>query len=180
MIGKTKRGFSMIELMVAIVIIGLAIGPLILVLSDSNKANNASMYEEMATHYARELAHQLLRMDKDVPLIVGEANCSFKIVLESINGTSAGKLSDLNMKKPYCIALRKGANVLDYRLMVSPLIQPIFKSREIKVKKLDVSSNDVLKTGNFWNIIITIKWIDPNSGRAVEKELNMDVVIHER
>lgn len=186
MFGVKKTGFSMVELMVAIAIIGLAIGPLILVLSDSNKANKASIYEEMATHYARELAHQFLRMDKDIAHIVQEAKIqtgnsalTFKEVLSPINGASSGKLSDLSKTQPYCIPIKIGGKTLDYRLIVSSLIQPAFKNRKIEIVKLSTSSNNVLKNGNFWKVIITISWADPNSGRTIPRELKLDVMLHE-
>lgn len=174
----------MIELMVAVGIIGLAVGPLIVMLSSSNKANKASIYEEMATHYARELSNQLLRMDGDIAQIVkdmrnktGNSSLTFKDIIN--NSSFILAVSDVTKTEPHTIPIQVGGNKIDYSIILSPLIQPAFKSREIEAIKLSSTSNNVLKTGNFWKIIITITWSDPNSGRTTPRVLKTDVVLHE-
>ena len=173
----------MVELVVAIAIIGLAVGPLILLLSSSNKANKASIYEEMATHYTRELASQFLRMDGDIAQLVNDAkivagsSVTFKSLIDN-SGFQSG-LSDTTKTGPYCVPFQISSNKLKYRIILSPLIQPAFKSRTVSVTKMNTGSNSVLKVGNFWKMTIKISWVDPKSGRSTPKVLTTDVVLHE-
>ncbi len=176
------KGLSMAEIVVAIFIIGLAVGPLIALLSSSNRMSNASIYEEMAVHYARELSDQILRYSSNIPEIVQDA----KTLSGSSSVTFAKILADTEFNAklenyttgPTCIPFSYNGTRLKTRIIVSPL-EKVFKKRRLEVKEVDSSSNSVLKTGKFQKVIITIAWKDPSSPGPDLREVKMGVLINE-
>ncbi len=179
---KLRFGLSMVEIMVAVFIIGLAVGPLIGVLSSSNKMSNASIYEETAVHYAREISDQLLRLAPNLNDIVGDAQSltgDSSLNLASIlndNGFRS-KLED-HLPAAEAIPLQVNGNELPVRLLISPL-DPAFTKRRITATALDTSSNTLLKVDRFWKVKIELAWVDKNSGRDSPRKVVMTVLLKE-
>ncbi|MEW6709803.1 MAG: hypothetical protein AB1403_08290 [Candidatus Riflebacteria bacterium] len=179
---KLSQGLSMVEIMVAVVIIGLAVGPLIGVLSSSNKMSNASIFEETAVHYSRELADQLLSLSPNFSDIVADAQAltgDTSINLGSIlNDTGFQTILETHGTTTTAIPLQINGNELPLRLLVSPL-EKAFTRRRIKATVLDTSANTTLKTDKFWKVQIELSWVDRNSGRNEPRHVNMSIVIKE-
>ncbi|GAB4284653.1 MAG: hypothetical protein Kow0029_31280 [Candidatus Rifleibacteriota bacterium] len=177
-----NSGLSMVEIIVAVVIIALATGPLIGVLSSSNKMSNASIFEEMAVHYARELSDQLLRLGNNFSAIVNDAR--------SLTGDSSINLASIlndpgfsarlgeHADGPKAVPLQIAGNELPVRIILSPLDKAFIK-RKISVVGMDTSSNSVLNTNKFWKVKIELAWIDKNSGRNDPREMVMDIFLKE-
>lgn len=179
---RFKHGLSMVEIAVAVLIIGLAVGPLIGVLSSSNKMSNASIYEEMAVHYARELADQLLRLSPSLDDVVTDAQSltgDSSITLASLINDSvlADRLNQYNTAAE-AVPMQINGNELPLRLVISPL-DKAFTHRKITATQLDTSSNGILKTDRFWKISIELAWIDKNSGRNEPREIIMSIMLKE-
>lgn len=180
---ESRKGVTMAEVMVAVAIIALATGPLIALLTSSNRMSNASIYEEMAVHYARELSDQLLRMDHRLSDIVNDArvnsgNSSIKLEDILTDTTFINKL-EAHETKPVCIPLQVNGTVLEQRIIVSPL-HKFFQKRRISLEEMNTSSNTVLKTGKFWKVIFTLGWKDPSAPGPALKEIKVGAFLHEK
>ncbi len=177
-----RQGLSMVEMMVAVVIIGLAIGPLLGTLSSSNKMTNASIFEEMAVHYGRELSDQLMRLSSQFSNIVDDARIAAadpSINLGNILN-DPGFMAKLEEHTPQTrpIPLQVNGTELPVRLIISPIDQAFVK-RRIVVTSLPSSTNQVLNDPGFWKICIEISWKDKLSGRDTPKEVSMAFIIKE-
>jgi hypothetical protein len=177
-----KNGLSMVEIMVSVVIIALATGPLIGVLSSSNKMSNASIYEEMAIHYGRELADQLLRLNPQLSDIVDDARI--------MTGDSSIKLDDILNDSGFqnrlenhgttaeAIPLQISGAKLPVRIIASAL-DKAFTRRRVSLESLPTSTNVLLNTGKYWKAKIELAWIDKNSGRSEPRNAIMVVFLSE-
>lgn len=177
-----RSGLSMVEIMVAVVIIALATGPLIGLLSSSNKMSNASIYEEMAVHYAREISDQLLRLSPNFSDIISDAKSltgDSSITLASIlNDSGLVARMEEHGNGPRAIPLQVNSTILPVRLVLSPL-DKAFSKRRISVTSMDTSSNTTLTVEKFWKVKIELSWRDKNSGRTDSREVNMDIFLRE-
>ncbi len=179
---NTKNGLSMVEIMVAVVIIALSVGPLIGLLSSSNRMSNASIYEEMAVHYAREISDQLLSLSpkfsdivNDARVMTGDSTLTLAAILN--DATFKSKLEE-HTDESAALSLYASGNQLPVRLIVSPL-DKAFSRRRITVSELNTSSNSVLKTDRYWKVKIELAWKDPNSGRDTPREVVMAIFLKE-
>lgn len=177
-----KSGLSMVEIMVAVFIIGLAVGPLIGVLSSSNQMSNASIYEEMAVHYAREISDQLLRLApnlidivQDAQSLTGDTSINLGTILNDPGLRS--QLED-HIAAVKAVPLQVSGNEIPQRLLISPLDQA-FTRRRITASILDTSSNGILKTDRFWKVKIEMAWVDKNSGRNSPRIVTMTILLKE-
>lgn len=179
---KNRRALSMVEIMVAVTIIALATGPLIGLLSSSNRMSNASIYEETAVHYAREISDQLLSLSTRFSDVVNDARTltgDSSITLASIlNDPGFMAMLQETRNTPAAIPLQVNGAILPLRLMISPLDQA-FTRRRITVSAVDTSSNTVLKTEKFWKVKIELGWKDRNSGRDAPREIVMAIFLKE-
>lgn len=155
------RGLSMAELMVAVTIIALAVGPLIGVLTSSNQMSNHSIYEEMSVHYCREITDQLLRLTPKIPHIVeaarkttGNSTLSFG---DLINDNGFNRLIDSEGYEGECVAFQNLGKKTDYRLFVTRMDQA-FNLRSVQASLLDSSGNSQFNEGRFWKITVTVGW----------------------
>lgn len=177
-----RRAMSMVEIMVAVVIIGLSVGPLIGLLSSSSKMSNASIYEEMAVHYAREISDQLLRFGPKFPDIISDAIAATgdsSITLATIlnDNNFRDKLEQHNSETAP-IALEAGGNTLPVRLIISPL-DPAFTRRRLTVSQMNTSANSILKVDKFWKVKIELAWKDPSAQQTEAREIVMVVFLKE-
>lgn len=179
---RFMRGLSMVEIMVAVVIIALAVGPLIGLLSSSSRMSNASIYEEMAVHYSREIADQLLRLGPQFPAIVNDARTltgDVSLNLASIlNDSSFRDQMEVASDSSAAIPLQVAGSVLPVRLMLSPL-DKAFSRRRITLADLDTSANSLLKVDKFWKVTIEMAWKDSNAGADSHRETVMVVILKE-
>ena len=156
------KGISIIEVLVAIVVISLTFGPIIHLLSASNKVSNASAYEVMASHYASEAGEQLQRMAprlKELRLKTGKTveqiltDPSFETLIGPGGGPSG---------EPYMARLPvPDPTVTDVALFLSPL-DPAFTQRKFLVNRLNNTDGalQVMKTGSgeYWDVTIILAW----------------------
>ncbi|MBF0500945.1 MAG: prepilin-type N-terminal cleavage/methylation domain-containing protein [Candidatus Riflebacteria bacterium] len=153
MMYRRGRAFSLLEVLVATVVIGLAVGPLINVLSSSNRVSNASIYEVMAVHYASELAEQLQRLSSQLKSMCNGTGKTVKQLLEDptflaeLGSFGNGSLDPQLIQIP-------GTRIT---LFLSPL-HPRFTCRTILVSKLNTTTQQILKLGTFWNATIALSW----------------------
>jgi len=177
-----RRAMSMVEIMVAVVIIGLSVGPLIGLLSSSSKMSNASIYEEMAVHYAREIADQLMQFGPKFPGIVDDAIAATGDSTINLAGilNDPGFRSKLEQHNASTmpVNLEAGGNELPVRFVLSPL-DPAFTRRRLTATELSTSSNSILKVDRFWKIKIELAWKDPASTQTSSREIVMAVFIKE-
>lgn len=154
-----KKGVSFVELMVAIVLLVMILGPLLALLSSTNKTANVSMYEILAFQYASELGEQIQRLSP----FLKELSFGTKVSLDQIlaNPQLVQALSpDPPVSGPSIIPLIKsgGANVT---LAVSGL-HPAFVSRRLCARKLQ-NQDPRLKilnaeVGEFWDLTVSLQW----------------------
>lgn len=179
---KKARGLSLVEIMVAVTIIALAVGPLIGLLSSSNRMSNASIYEEMAVHYGRELADQLLSLSPRFPAVVNDARTltsDSSLTLASILNDSGFKAKlEQHSDTSSAVALEVNGSALPVRLVLSPL-DKAFSRRRITLTDLNTSSNSVLKTDKFWKVKIELAWKDSNATQDVTREAVMVIFLKE-
>lgn len=177
-----RNGLSMVEIMVAVVIIALAVGPLIGLLSSSNRMSNASIYEEMAVHYAREISDQLLSFSTRLSDVINDARTltgDSTLTLASILNDAVFQ-AELETHREFstAIPLQAGGTKLPVRLVISPLDQS-FTRRRITVTAMDTSSNNILKTEKYWKVKIELNWKDKTSGRDTPREVVMAIFLKE-
>jgi len=148
-----RAGFSLVEIMIACVVIGLAAAPMLGILSSSNRTSKASVFEIMAVQYAEELGEQLLRLSQRLKSIRDATGVDIKTLLEDPLVVNA-----LNPQNPPAFAPSiihiPGTNII---LLCSPL-SPNFTARVMKVDQLDTSGKQVLKNGIFWKVTIGLAW----------------------
>ncbi|RCK73126.1 MAG: hypothetical protein OZSIB_2623 [Candidatus Ozemobacter sibiricus] len=156
-----RCGLSLIEILVAVAVMTLALGPMVSLLSSSNRVSNASIYEVMAVHYAAELAEQLQRFAGRFGDILADAR--------QRSGNSSLTLDGLLMDPGFtaaletihdetkAIPLQTSGVPLKVSLFVSPL-HPLFYRRRLEARPLDTSGLTLLNAGRYWDIKITLAW----------------------
>lgn len=150
---RSGNAFSLIEVLVATAVITLAVGPLIGVLSSSNRVSNASIYEVMAVHYASELAEQIQRLSTRLKPMCIASSKTVKQILEeptflaNLGSYGGGTLDPQLIQIP-------GTRIT---LFLSPL-HPNFTRRTLLVNQLSSVGRAVLKIGTFWDVSIILSW----------------------
>lgn len=148
-----RAGFSLVEVMVACFVIGLAAVPMLGVLSSSNRTSKASVFEIMAVQYAEELGEQLLRLSqrlksmRDVTGVDIQTLFEDPLVVAALNPQTPPAVEPSIIRVP-------GTDIV---LLCSPL-NPNFISRVIKIDQLSTSGKQVLKNGVFWKVTIGLGW----------------------
>ena len=162
------KGLSMIEIMIAMVIIALAVGPLIGLLSSSNRVSNASIYEEMAVHYARELCEQLLSLGQRESEIVNDAKIMSgnpSISLGSIlNDAGFQAMLEEHGDDTKIVPLQTNGTRLLVRFTVTQL-NKAFSRRRITATTMNSSTNSIMKGENYLKIMVKL------SGRLMCREM---------
>lgn len=177
---RRRFGLSMAELVVAIAVIAMAVGPLIGVLTSSNQMSNHSIHEEMSVHYCREITDQLLRLTPKVPVIVDSA----RRLTGNRRLTFADLLNDAGFNRSLCgeetgdglLAFQNMGKETGYRIYVSKMGE-VFTRRKVRAELLEASSNRHLKEGNFWKITVTVAW--KSSIHEPERDTQVVVIIGE-
>ncbi|PKL46234.1 MAG: hypothetical protein CVV42_17270 [Candidatus Riflebacteria bacterium HGW-Riflebacteria-2] len=175
-----ESGLSMAELVVAVSVIAMAIGPLIALLTSSNQMSNHSIQEEMSVHYCREITDQLLRLAPKIPFIVesarkitGNNKLSFA---DLINDSGFNKALANAENSSDCVAFQNLGLPTEFRILISKM-DKVFKFRQIRAERLDSSSNRHFKDLNYWKIIVTVGW--QPSENAPDKQTQTVIIIGE-
>lgn len=177
-----KAGVSLIEVLIAMAVMSLALVPLTGVLSSSNRMSSASVYEEMAVHYAREIADQLLNLCPRFPALVDEAR--------EVTGNAAVDLSTILNDNGFAsrimqtdartglAALEINGRKLQVSLMLSPLDKAFFR-RRITAMPMETSSNLVFINAKFWKVKIELAWFDRKTNLATHREITTVIFLKE-
>ncbi|MBI3038207.1 hypothetical protein HYY75_04020 [bacterium] len=171
---NSRGGLSMVEVMFAVVIAGLALGPLISNLSSSNKASTASMYEVMAVHYANELSEQLRRLSPYLTDIQGITGQTLDSLLSDPDFNTELSATSQPPKGIYV----PGTNVT---LFLSPL-EPSFYERKVDVRKIAPPAGlSVLNSGTYWDVKIILSWkLSPNEPVSAKHSANFSLILWEK
>ena len=147
---RFKRGISILEVAIAIVIAGLAIGPVINLLSVTNKETTGSIYSVTAAHYANEIAEQLLGFDvlPGFKVLCDRSGRDLTQLLEGMNPVLEDKSIDTARRVPL--------GNLDVFLLVSPL-SSVFQERSISVFPISTGGAFHLP-GDYFRVTIRIGW----------------------
>ncbi|MBF0409991.1 MAG: prepilin-type N-terminal cleavage/methylation domain-containing protein [Candidatus Riflebacteria bacterium] len=174
---KLNRALSLVEILVAIVILSLAVGPMFHVLTTSNKVTNASAYEVMAVHYASELSEQIQRLGPFFRQISLAASKNLKDILEDPLFLFELDKSGNNPDGGPRIVKIPGTSVA---FLVSALHNN-FLSRTLYVKSLNKPISDpnaLLTTGKLWDVTISLAWkLSP--GDPITHMASYSVVVRE-
>lgn len=170
----------MVEIVVAIFVAALAIGPMIMLLSSSNRMSSASTYETLAVYYANELCDQIKRLTPQLPTIISDARTATGLASANIETlfnswpTNVLEFTDNVRSIPFVCA---GIS-LDARIVLTPL-QPNFIKRQITVEPLDISDNSELNQGRYFKLIVSVAWEDDMAPGDSAREVKMMVILHE-
>jgi len=169
-----KRAISMVEILVAVVVLGLAVGPMITLLSASNRTSNASAYEVMAAHYACEFGEQLQRLSPHLKALRQKTGKTIEDLLtdpsfETLIGPGGGPPGEPFIAR---FPVPNPADT-DVAFFLSPL-DPAFTERKFLVNELNNNAPglQVLKatSGKYWDVTIILSWklnpTDPGSRSA--------------
>lgn len=148
-----RTAFSLVEVLVACVVISLAAAPMLGMLSTSNRTSRASVFEIMAVQYAEELGEQLLRLSQRLKSIREVTGESVKTLLEDPIVAAALNPQTPPAVQPGIIRI-PGTDIV---LLCSPL-DPNFTARVIRIEQLSTTGKQVLKTGIFWKVTIGLAW----------------------
>ncbi|MBF0409805.1 MAG: prepilin-type N-terminal cleavage/methylation domain-containing protein [Candidatus Riflebacteria bacterium] len=162
-------GLTMIEILVATVVLGLVAGPLFYLISMSNRVSNASVYELHAVNYAAEISDQLQRMAvhfKDIRQVSGlDAAKLFS------HADVVKQIGPAGPKEEFLVKFPQLTNS-SYRFLLSPL-DPAFVRREIKLEDISLdagSGQKILKSpaARFWSANIFLGWKNAPSETIVQ------------
>ncbi|MBF0407154.1 MAG: prepilin-type N-terminal cleavage/methylation domain-containing protein [Candidatus Riflebacteria bacterium] len=148
-----RFGFSLVEIVVALFVMGLAVAPIMGLMSQTNIDSTASMYEVLAGNYATELGEQLLdlslnRSQPRFKQIEADTHQSIKDLLEGLNES----LSDTSVTNPRAVFLPTSK----IGIMVSPL-DPAFTKRKITVEPVTGLTYSVMY-GECYRVLIQLAW----------------------
>jgi len=170
-----RYGFSLLELVIAFFIVGLAIAPIYTLLISTSQVSSASIYEVMAVRYASELAEQLQRLAPHFKAIRLTTTADLPAALEGLNPFlgPASPLAPIDRTKVLGIFI-PGTEVA---VFVSPLFQNFVK-REIQVLPVTPATSEPQLPGQVYNVVIRLGWkIAPSS--PVGKEAAYSLLIAE-
>lgn len=179
---KNKKGISLIEILVAITLVSLAFLPLTGLLSSSNRMSNASIYEEMAIHYARELSDQLLMMCPRFPSLVAEAKDrtghNLLDLATILNDDEFAKKITKPASNTMIIPLEVKGMQLPATLVLSPL-DNAFLLRQITLAPMNTDGNRVFHNARFWKATIELVWLDQTAGSDMIRDITMVIFLRE-
>lgn len=173
----SRRGSSMVEIVVAIGVLALAIGPMLTLLSYSSKSTNYSVYEELAVQYAREIADQLLRLTPKFPSIINIAGPSANLSSLLSDSKFTYELNNKTHTEPRLVNLTYKVKKLGTRIFLSPL-KKMF-DRKIIISAVNTSFLTSIKANKLWKVVINISWKDKNSTTQITKHVKMGILINE-
>ncbi|MBF0408338.1 MAG: hypothetical protein HQM10_13390 [Candidatus Riflebacteria bacterium] len=150
---KTKTfGMSLVEIVIALFIAGIAIAPVVNLLTATNKETSTSIYQVMAAYYSNEIIEQItqLNLSPGFKRICETTGKEVPELLQSLNID----LGDTTIVEPRKISLL-GLNLF---FLVSPLSEG-FASRKIEVEEVTGASGNI--PGKFYKLTIKVGWNFP-------------------
>lgn len=145
--------------MISVVILGIILGPQIVLLHSAHRYSNLSLFELLAVHYGSELGEQLQKLGphlKDIRLQTGKdlgEMCSDASFLTPL-GTVGGNPFILRLPVP-------NPTVTDVGFFISPL-EPGFVTRTVEVEELDSTDSNLQiwdqSAGIFWRATVGLAW----------------------
>ncbi len=170
---KREPGVSLVEILIAIVVLGVLVLPISGVLTSSNRASTASLYEIMAVQYALELSQQLQRL---TPELIKQLRSTTKMNLEELLEEESFRyaLNDRDRRDESSVEL-KGTR---FPVFLSPL-HPDFASRTVTVSALPALDPKVFSSrGTFWQVKVNLSWkADPSD--KVDHSLSFPMILRE-
>lgn len=159
---QARTGFSLIELMISVVILGLILGSQIVLLGSANRFSNVALNELLAIQYASELGGQIQKLGphlKDLRLKTGQSIktiCSNQNFHAGLNGSGQPEGSPFILRLPFSDLKNS-----DISLFLSPL-EPGFVSRTLTFDELDSADPNLQvwdqTAGFFWRATICLGW----------------------
>jgi type II secretory pathway pseudopilin PulG len=157
---RKQQAITLVEVLVAVAVVSLALGPLIGLLSQSNRQSSASIYEVMAVHFAAELLEQVQRLGPRLPAIIADARTKTSNATLTLKNllTDTGFLTELRAASsaPRAVPLQSGGAKLDTSLILSPQTDQF--QRWLEVDELSTTGNTVLRGARFWKVTAIIGW----------------------
>lgn len=173
MCSRFRHAFSLVEVLVAMVVIALALGPLVHVLSSSNRVSNASIYEVMAVHYASELGEQLQRLSSRLKPMTTATGKTVKQLFEDPTVLSALEPQASPVSAPGTVKVPGTSVALFYSAL-----HPNFTARRLMVRPLHSSGRVLLNVGKYWDVTIGLAWkLTPND--AVVHGASFSIILRE-
>lgn len=160
-----NKGFTLAEVMVALLIVGLAVGPMFVLTQSSSESSKISGYEVMACQYANEISSQLNRHIPYLSILLDEARektHNSNIFLEHI-------LADMHFLEllkevndhPVWVPFQCNGKHLGLSLYLSPL-HPNFTDRSLKIEELETNGNQLLiEKQKYYKVEIKLSWVIP-------------------
>ncbi|HNV69885.1 MAG TPA: type II secretion system protein [Candidatus Ozemobacteraceae bacterium] len=151
---RCRKAMTLIEVLVTIAVLSLALGPLVQLLSSSNRMSNASVYEVMAVHYAAEINEQLqwLAQNNTIAMVKAATGRDLEDLLT--DPLLQAQMENMTPGLGPYLAKFPGTEI---SLLLSPL-HPNFTGRRLYVKRLDSTSATTLNTGVYWDVTVSLSW----------------------
>jgi hypothetical protein len=142
---------SLVEIVIALFIAGIAIAPVVNLLTATNKETSTSIYQVMAAYYSNELIEQITQLNLS-PGFKRICETTGKEVPELLTSLNID-LGDITVVEPRKVSLL-GLNLF---FLVSPLSEG-FASRKIEVEEVTANGNI---PGKFYKLKIKVGWNFP-------------------
>lgn len=161
----SKRAFSLIEIAITLVISALLLGPLLHLLSTTNRESSASMFEIMGTYYAREIGEQLLTINESPGFsrICSIAGKDLPGILHELEKD----LSDSTREEPLRLALG-GSKMY---LLVSPILSE-YRERKLIVEPVTGPAPVIQPRMIHYKVIIRLTWDLPGESKSRPEPLH--------
>ncbi len=166
---RAYRAVTVVEVMVALFLLGLVLGPLVGMLSSSNQKANVSMYYLLAMHYADEMAQQLQRLAPHLDQLLAAARDSNTGRIPTLAEVLTDPTFLAELQAPAStfrvIRFRYAGKPLEGFLAVSPLDEH-FIGRTIKVEALASDQVELLAVPPALKINLVLSWKETPDGGA--------------
>lgn len=149
-----NSAITMIELLFALLVSALAIGPIFFVLSSTTSMSIVAIYEQMAVHYATELCDQIRELAHQVE--------SFSELRDTLEFLSL----DENVLRDNFTQQSLGAGViakkLDIKLVAGKQISMLLSALHpvITQRFIEVTRETSPEFGDLLRIVVTVEWDD--------------------
>jgi hypothetical protein len=167
--------------MIAVLIIGVAVGPIFILTYSTTKSSKISGYEILACQYANEISSQLQRALPFMGGIIDEAreNGNSNIGLEHIftDSTFQSEIMEIH-DFPIWVPLRCNGKKLGFSLYLSPL-NKYFLERSLTINEINTSNNKFLKDKRYYRLEIKLVWTLPKMKEGRKFTLSKVIFIND-
>ena len=149
------KGFSLVEILVALTLLSLLLVPLSSLMSQSTTRTKVPLHEQMAVKYVRELLEQIAGIARNdfgprVEGLVQEAGKPLSQLLTALN-------TELSVRHPGRFQILP-IGQSSQRLMLSPLVEP-FQERFLKVRQVDAANFSALENVKVHQVTAGVRWL---------------------